>query len=389
MQGGLENLKRIIVRATGFVNWVGGLYYTRNVAYQLYRNDNLRSRLHVIVNAANFSIFDFLGSNHITIVENNNKRDNDKELFKLFMKYRGAYVFPSPRFNHIPKSLIKMMNVSPIMWIPDFQHNHLPELFPNEQYHARDEDYRYMIQSEYPIVLSSKDALSDLNTYYMDKRKNTYVMPFVSFIEKELLELTDEYINETLKKYNLCNSHFGCIMNQFWQHKNHIVVFEALKKYFLENPKSDFKYVFTGNLFDDRNPAYIKHIKQIFEDSILKEHLILLGFINRKEQLALMKKSEYVIQPSLFEGWGTVVEDAKVLDKTIILSDIPVHREQMNNKCILFPPNDSDALLKIIKSENKKLHTDNYIDGIEDMKRRAVTYSKNFEKLIYEMERIK
>lgn len=35
-----------------------------------------------------------------------------------------------------------------------------------------------------------------------------------------------------------------------------------------------------------------------------------------------------MVQPSLFEGWSTVVEDARALGKTIVLSDIDVHLEQ-------------------------------------------------------------
>ena len=38
-----------------------------------------------------------------------------------------------------------------------------------------------------------------------------------------------------------------------------------------------------------------------------------------------------VAQPSLFEGWSTIVEDAKTLGKPIFVSDLPVHREQLGD----------------------------------------------------------
>ena len=75
-----------------------------------------------------------------------------------------------------------------------------------------------------------------------------------------------------------------------------------------------------------------------------------LGLIERREQIVIMKNAHFLIQPSLFEGWGTVVEDAKVLDKTIILSDIEVHREQKNHKCVLFNPYDAGELAELISS---------------------------------------
>jgi hypothetical protein len=42
-----------------------------------------------------------------------------------------------------------------------------------------------------------------------------------------------------------------------------------------------------------------------------------------------MRRSIGMLQPSAFEGWSTVVEDAKTLGKTILASSIEVHREQL------------------------------------------------------------
>jgi hypothetical protein len=60
----------------------------------------------------------------------------------------------------------------------------------------------------------------------------------------------------------------------------------------------------------------------------LANQIYLLGLIPKIDQIQLMRHSLAVIQPSLFEGWSTVVEDARCLGKKIILSDIPVHMEQ-------------------------------------------------------------
>jgi len=54
----------------------------------------------------------------------------------------------------------------------------------------------------------------------------------------------------------------------------------------------------------------------------------LLGLIPKFDQVQLMRRSIGIVQPSLFEGWSTLVEDARLLGKSIILSDLPVHIEQ-------------------------------------------------------------
>lgn len=115
---------------------------------------------------------------------------------------------------------------------------------------------------------------------------------------------------------------------------------------------------------------------------MVSKYVTLLGFIGRLEQIIIMKNAEFVIQPSLFEGWGTVVEDAKILDKTILLSDIPVHREQKNEKCILFNPSDPDELVSLIEQENAKCHSSSITNGLTSMRRRAEEYSAAFLRLL-------
>ena len=106
--------------------------------------------------------------------------------------------------------------------------------------------------------------------------------------------------------------------------------------------------VCTGRMSDQRNPGYIEELK----DYLIKEKLddiLLLGLIDRKEQLCLLKNSYAVVQPSLFEGWNTTVEDCKALDKFVFLSDLPVHREQMNkNVCFFDPYNEDDLVQKLL-----------------------------------------
>jgi glycosyltransferase involved in cell wall biosynthesis len=59
-----------------------------------------------------------------------------------------------------------------------------------------------------------------------------------------------------------------------------------------------------------------------------------------------MTFSFYFINPSLFEGWSTTVEEAKALGKFIILSDIKVHREQNPKDAVYFNAKDSVDLVE-------------------------------------------
>jgi len=69
-----------------------------------------------------------------------------------------------------------------------------------------------------------------------------------------------------------------------------------------------------------------------------------LGIVPYEDLLSLMRHSVAIINPSLCEGWSTTVEEAKALGKTILLSDIAVHKEQDPPKGCFFPPEDAICL---------------------------------------------
>ena len=67
-----------------------------------------------------------------------------------------------------------------------------------------------------------------------------------------------------------------------------------------------------------------------------------------------MRKSIAVIQPSLFEGWSTIVEECRSIGKKIILSDLNVHKEQNFSESIFFKRNSYEDLSSKILSSYKK-----------------------------------
>jgi glycosyltransferase involved in cell wall biosynthesis len=59
------------------------------------------------------------------------------------------------------------------------------------------------------------------------------------------------------------------------------------------------------------------------------------------------------INPSRFEGWSTSVEEAKSMGKQIVLSDIPVHREQAPSRGFFFADNDPRALADSMQAASR------------------------------------
>jgi len=374
--------KRIGLNALGLSTWwTGGIYYIRNIAFQLCMNSQITNRYDIYLFVYEKNRKEYMDlPEEIKIITVSKNQVNKLYMLYLFKSNRMDFVYPMGR-------RLDYLGIESIAWIADFQHNYYPEMFKQQEVLDRTRLYQKFADKNKSVVLSSCSCRDDFEKFYKPSCENVQVLRFVSYIEPMIKSMGEEQEDAVLVKYGLSGRKYVCIMNQFWQHKNHMVVLRALEVFFQKKPNDKTLFVFTGKLEDYRNPEYIDKLKTIFDNENIKKHVLLIGFIDRKEQITIMKNSEYIIQPSIFEGWGTVVEDGKVLDKTILLSDIPVHREQKSRKCILFKPHDYESLAKLIEEENLKVHKDDIEFGISDMRDRARNYSKAFEELLDNLER--
>ena len=225
-----------------------------------------------------------------------------------------------------------------LFWIPDFQEVYFPQFFSSAEISFRKAMQTYIVNHNYPVVLSSNNALDHLHELYGKHKRNEFVLnfavthPSIAHLEK----------NSILKKFGI-NQPFFFAPNQFWVHKNHKIILEALVELKVHHP--NILVVFSGKESDYRNPNYFSSIKQFVAENNLESHVLFLGFIDREEQLLLIKESMSIIQPSLFEGWSTVVEDAKAFNKFIIASNLEVHKEQLNQNYLLFDPHKKEDLI--------------------------------------------
>lgn len=224
-----------------------------------------------------------------------------------------------------------------LFWIPDFQYLFLPDLFSEKQLRSRKQLQNLIVNSRYPLVLSSKDSEDTFNRLNPGHNSTVYILPFAVTHP----DISGINIEELRAIYDLPQNFFLC-SNQFWAHKNHVVVLKALNE--LKKRGKKLKVVFTGREYDPRNPTYTQDLKKYLMEHQLEGYASFLGFIDRKEQLVLARESLAIIQPSLFEGWSTVVEDAKSLNQYVLVSDIPVHREQVKKNAIFFNPENEEHL---------------------------------------------
>lgn len=229
-----------------------------------------------------------------------------------------------------------------LAWLADFQHRHLPQMFGRFRYWKRDITYRAIVHSSTVIMLSSKDAEKDCHRFYPQSKGKTIVVPFAVMVNKAAMAVDPRAVAQT---YRLPEKFFF-LPNQFWKHKNHRGVIEAL--HILGKQGMHPVVAVSGNPNDGRNPAHYKMLRSMIEQYGLAGQFHILGLIPHDHILPLMRASLAVINPSFFEGWSTTVEEAKAVGVPLLLSDLPVHREQAHEASRYFDPNEPADIARVL-----------------------------------------
>ncbi len=314
-----------------FKGWQGGAIYIQNLVHILSELDEaIRPRIIVLTDGmVDTPIVRALFAE--TAVEGVFQPDGapltlKPPLFQELIESNGT-----PRRAEIDKLLASSTAIFPIFrtmlnvpkglhWIPDFQHKHLPDMFDAAELARREEDFTAMAYGRRFLLLSSNSARDDLHTFYPGVKAETFVWPFTS-----ALNASEVSPHDPREQYKLPEKYLFA-PNQFWKHKDHRTLFEAVR--ILHERGLDVTLACTGSSVDFRHPGHFDALRAYVNDSGLAEKILFLGTVPTDTLLQLIRFSTAVVQPSLFEGWSTVVEDAKVLARPIFLTDLPVHHEQ-------------------------------------------------------------
>ncbi|MGG2397481.1 glycosyltransferase [Pseudomonas sp. SH1-B] len=263
----------------------------------------------------------------------------DPLLHALMLKYRVQVV--SHATPALPKSFSK------VGWIPDFQHVYLPEFFSSDEIESRNKEFcSVAVKSDF-VFLSSNDAVGHYKKFFPSElHHKARVLRFVSQVDHRYFEFDNDVLAVLLGRYGI-RERFIYIPNQIWKHKNHMAVLEAAKV--LLDKGMGFSFVFTGHKYDYRDPGLYESLEEYVLSNGLSDNVIFLGSIPYVDVMALLRFSIAVVNPSLFEGWSSTVEECKSAGKRMILSDIPVHREQFP-EAVFFNPHSSMELAEAIES---------------------------------------
>ncbi len=230
-------------------------------------------------------------------------------------------------------------------WIADFQHCRFPQMFSKVNFYWRDIGYWALSHCATRLMVSSQDAKRDCENFYPKSIGRVDAIPFAVRMNSGV---SVAELQEIRSLYQLPEK-FYYLPNQFWKHKNHLNVLEALN--LLKQSGSDVVIVATGHARDGRNPDHPQRIFDLVKHYGLEDKFIFLGLIPFEHILPLMRLSAAMVNPSFFEGWSTTVEEAKAVGAPMLLSDLPIHREQTEGKAVFYDANRPENIAAVLQDE--------------------------------------
>jgi glycosyltransferase involved in cell wall biosynthesis len=262
-------------------------------------------------------------------------------LLDALLVHHGIRVLWMPALAR-PMLLGERARTAVLAWIPDLQHRSLPAFFDSRERESRDEAISAALRQATRVILSSEAARQDLAKYFPGHDRKLRVIRFVDGSSPAARAPGRDALE---RRYGFSGPYL-LLPNQYWVHKNHRAVIEALG--LLERSGQRIQVVSTGSSEDYRNPDHYAGLMRRRAELKLESAYRVLGVVPFEDLAGLLKHAVAVVNPSLFEGWSTTVEEAKSLGKRVLLSDIPVHREQAPERALFFDPHAPEQIADVM-----------------------------------------
>ncbi|MFA1685747.1 glycosyltransferase family 4 protein [Achromobacter dolens] len=345
---------RVAFTLVGGKNWTGGHNYLLNLLHAIdtYASDRVEPVLFVDSAVKTEDVAAFETISCVTVVRtallNAGRRPRsvaqsiilgkDFAWEKLLLEHRINMVFEVAHF------FGWRLKVPAVAWMPDFQHKYLPQLFSRGAWWKREIGSLAQIWGGRDIMVSSEDARQACEKFYPSTRGRIHT---VHFAVPPGADLGYEEARAVADKYGL-PEHFFFMPNQFWKHKNHNLVLDALA--LLKAQGHHVVVAASGRQLDTRDANHFPNFMKRLDELGLADEFRVLGLISYHDLLGLMRAGSALLNASLFEGWSTTVEEARSLGAPMVLSDLDVHKEQVGTGATYFDRYDPQSLASALLS---------------------------------------
>lgn len=216
-----------------------------------------------------------------------------------------------------------------------------PEVSVESTFYGRESFYNDVLPKALLILAESEAGKKELIEYTHLNPDRIKTVPI--FAGSCATQHADTKLQQaTLQQFRIEKNRYFYYPAQFWAHKNHntlLHAFALLKKEF-----PGYKLVFSGS--DQGNLSYIKEVAQ---ELGLNEDVVFAGFISTEEVNTLYRNATAMVMPTLMGPTNMPPLEAMEIGCPVICSDLPGHREELDEAAIYINPLDVEDIYNAMR----------------------------------------
>ena len=215
--------------------------------------------------------------------------------------------------------------------------------YQNGVYERREKHYRFICEYSKGILVDSSIGKQHvIESYQMDPEK----IDILPFVPPNYLKGKPEV--DAIKKYGLPDRYIF-YPAQFWEHKNHIKLIEAVA--ILHHRGHQIHLVLVGG----RQNNYKRVVDKIHELN-LNDYIQILGYVSNEEILSLYKKATVMAFVSCAGPSNIPPLEALLLGCPLVVSNLYAMPEQVGDAALLVDPNNEQDIadkLELVITNNQ------------------------------------
>lgn len=226
--------------------------------------------------------------------------------------------------------------------IHDLQHRDCPQFFSSSEIDLRDSFLSSVCRQANAIVCVSEYTRQAVLRHMKTTPEKIHNVH--NCIQERLVEYDQAKVAAHLVSLGINQNPYMFYPANFWPHKNHRMLLTAYGMFLSSNPDRKIDLAFTGAL-----EASEEELKCAVRQMGLVERVHFLGFLPQDQVAAVWQGCEFLIFPSLYEGFGIPLLEAMTFGKPVLCSNITSLPEIAGDAALYFDPRKPGDIVRCLE----------------------------------------
>jgi glycosyltransferase involved in cell wall biosynthesis len=246
-----------------------------------------------------------------------------------------------------PQPFVHTMEIPFAVTVWDLQHRKqgfFPEVSASGQWRAREQSYAEVIRRAVYVIASNETGKREVEQFYQMPPERVISLPH--FTPRWVLNLPKATAGQLPERFGLSPGNYVLYPAQFWPHKNHVRIIEALAMLRKDNGLS-LKAVLVG--VDHGNLTYVK---SVIAQHGLGDLVHFPGFVSNAELAWLYRNAHSLVYASMFGPENLPPLEAFALGCPVICARYDGATDQLGEAALYFSPYNAVELADCLRKLN-------------------------------------